>query len=165
MNHIAAVTLLDTLPALGRDQLTTTLGQLESDDFDATGADLFYGLETIAGATSLRPDRPTVVALLHSHLLDSGELDGPRGRQLTARLARMAGANSEPLLVPQLVAATIDARYRRAVSTLGAALVHRAATSPLSDLDATLATGIEELRRLRMRIPAPTLRAVEGGAA
>ena len=167
MGHIASVHLLDALPSLNRAELVKAIGKLEPEDFDATGADLLRGLQAIAANTSEIGDRGVTVQMLFDHHLEAGDLQGQRANQIRARLTRMAGSTIDPLMVPQLLRDTLEARFRREYSRMAKGMIDRAFTAPRDDLDATLRDGLPELRRLRLRIDAETsvrLTAVDGAA-
>lgn len=167
MGHISSVHLLDALPSLNRAELVEAIGKLEPGDFDAAGADLLRGLLAIAANTPEIGDRGVTVQMLFDHHLEAGDLQGQRANQIRTRLTRMAGATVDPLMVPHLLRDTLDARFRRAVSRLAEQMISRADCAPLSDIDAMLADGVPELRRLRLRVNPETRTRLTalGGAA
>lgn len=166
-HNMSSVHLLDALPSLGRAELVETVGKLEPEDFDASGADILCGLQTIATDAPIIGDRGVTVQMIFDHHLRQGDLQGPRANQIRTRLTRMAGATIDPLMVPHLLRDTLDARFRRAVSRLAEQMISRADCAPLSDIDAMLADGVPELRRLRLRINPETRTRLTalGGAA
>lgn len=164
---MSSVHLLDALPSLGRTELVETVCKLEPDDFDAAGADILGGLESIVDTAPIIGDRGVTVQMLFDHHLEAGDLQGPRSNQIRTRLTRMAGATIDPLMVPRLLSDTLNARFRREVGRLASEMIGRADCAPLSDIDTMLADGVPELRRLRLRINPETRTRLTalGGAA
>lgn len=164
----AAPLLLAGLTDLPRHTLATALAGLETRDF-ITPADriIFDALTTIAGNVPRLPNRAATVELLHNRLLESGALAAANGRAVRTRIADLAGGTIDGHDVPRLAATARAQRFRAAVAVHAAELADRANTAPLADLDHTLATGMDELRRLRARITTAGdhLETVQGGAA
>lgn len=148
-----------------RSLATKVLNQLEPADFPHwTHATIFTALGAVD--YTAHPEPGAITVQLNRNLLDAGHFTD-RDNGLRAEILVIAETRGHPEQLPHLVRDLLNARFRSQVCHFATALRDRSSNYPLHDVDETLRLGVDELRRLRKRIPhTPALRPVnEEGAA
>lgn len=141
-----------------------TLSKLEPGDFEHwIDAAIFEALTQVNFADRQVPG--SIIVQVNRRLLNTGRFrDSDDG--LRAGVVALAENRGHPEMLPSLTATLIEQRFRRATRDYATSITDHADRSPLADVDAAL-RGIDELRRLRSRIPdmARHLSAVKEGVA
>lgn len=144
---------LAALIAAPAHRATKALERIEADDFTDWRYQTILEAVTCCQLADHTEPGSTLVQI-DAHLLASGHYkDHDNGlRQLVADLAGIQGHPDQlHIFTDQL----LERRYRRAAHAFATTITTRANDYPVADLDETLA-GIDELRRLRMRIHSTT---------
>lgn len=107
-------------------------------------------------ATGLPEQANSGAALIriNSYLLEAGEYSTEREAALRDYLTELVGTSGDSHHIHALARTIIINRYRDYATDFAHNLAHHAANCSTEELDQHIATGIQELRRLRSRLPA-----------
>lgn len=108
-----------------------------------------------------------IVVQLHHHLMGTGQYKGTND-WLRNEINDMVSREGQPLMLPHLHQHLMEARYHRAGTELETRVGQHAGKSSVEELDQVVKTGLDEMRRVRMRIPASataTITSIKGRTA